>query len=268
MPEGHTMHRLARLHQRRFAGAAVQVSSPQGRFAAGAELVDGRRLVKADAHGKHLFHRYGPDAVVHVHLGLYGKFEVHKLPVTEPRGAVRMRLVGATHWTDLRGATVCEVLTDADVDVLVARLGPDPLRRDADPERAWARVAKSRVAVGALLMDQSVLAGVGNVYRAEVLFRHGIGPHRRGQDLDRAEWDVLWLDLVELMAVGVRRGCIVTVRAEHDHGDQPAGRQRSAGSRSYVYRRGGLPCRVCATAVRTETMAGRNLFWCSTCQPD
>src|SRR5215469_17615877 len=103
MPEGHTLHRLARLHQRRYAGSPVAVSSPQGRFAAGASLVDGRVLVRAEAHGKHLLHVYGPDLTVHVHLGLYGTFNETELPETEPVGQVRMRLVGQTHWADLRG---------------------------------------------------------------------------------------------------------------------------------------------------------------------
>src|SRR5918998_2480350 len=110
MPEGHTLHRLADLHQRRFAGRPVAVSSPQGRFAAGAALVDGRVLERAEAHGKHLFHGYGADLVVHVHLGLYGVFSDGPLPVPEPRGQVRMRMAGRTHWTDLRGATACELL--------------------------------------------------------------------------------------------------------------------------------------------------------------
>ena len=68
MPEGHTLHRLATLHHRRYVGRPVAVSSPQGRFVTDAELVDGRVLEAAEAHGKHLFHHYGPDLVVHVHL--------------------------------------------------------------------------------------------------------------------------------------------------------------------------------------------------------
>ncbi len=64
-------------------------------------------------------------------------------------------------------------------------------------------------------MDQKVIAGVGNVYRAEVLFRHGIDPYRTGRDLTRAEWDTVWADLVELMREGVRNNRIDTVRPEH-----------------------------------------------------
>jgi endonuclease VIII len=158
MPEGHTLHRLARTHRRRYAGKAVAVSSPQGRFATSAEIVDGRVLERTEAHGKHLFHHYGPDLVVHVHLGLYGAFSDEPLPVAEPRGQVRMRMVGRTHYADLRGPTACELITDAEAAAVHARLGEDPLRRDADPERAWARISRSRAPLATLLMDQSVIA--------------------------------------------------------------------------------------------------------------
>ncbi|WP_018685162.1 Fpg/Nei family DNA glycosylase [Actinokineospora enzanensis] len=266
MPEGHTLHRLARLHQRRYAGTEVSVSSPQGRFVA--SPVDGSVFRRAEAHGKHLFHVYGPDRVVHVHLGLYGTFAEAPLPVAAPVGQVRMRLVGPTHWTDLRGPTRCELLTDVEVDALRARLGPDPLRRDADPARAWDRISRSRSSLAVLLMDQSVIAGVGNVYRAELLFRHGIHPSLPGRALDPALWSDMWADLVTLMRLGVRRGRIDTVRDEHlPEATGRAPRQDRHGGEVYVYRRAGLPCLVCGTEVRTEVLAGRNNFWCPTCQP-
>jgi endonuclease-8 len=262
MPEGHTLHRLARLHQRRFAGTPVSVWSPQGRFA-DAALVDGQVFRKASAWGKHLFHHYAGGEIVHVHLGLYGTFREHRTPMPEPRGAVRMRMVGADYGADLRGPTACEVVDEAQVSAILDRLGPDPLRSDADPSEAWARISKSRRAIGALLMDQSVLAGVGNVYRSELLFRHGIDPYRPGRDIDRSEFDSAWTDLVELMNVGVRRGRIIVVRPEHDEGAPAYGPRRP---RTYVYRRTGEPCRLCGTPVRTAEMEGRNLFWCPGCQ--
>ncbi|MDQ2788685.1 MAG: Fpg/Nei family DNA glycosylase, partial [Actinomycetota bacterium] len=180
MPEGHTTHRLAGEHQRRYAGSPVAVSSPQGRFAAAAAQLDGRVLQRAQAHGKHLFHVYNPDLVVHVHLGLYGSFTDATLPVQPQQGQVRMRLVGSTHWTDLRGPAACELLTQTEVDAVRARLGPDPLRRDADPDRAWARISRSRAPLATLLMNQAVISGIGNVYRAELLFRHRLDPQRPG----------------------------------------------------------------------------------------
>ena len=225
--------------------------------------MSGRVLKKASAWGKHLFHHYEGGRVVHVHLGLYGSFSESEVPMALPVGQVRMRMVGAEFGTDLRGPTVCQLIEEPDVDDVVARLGPDPLRKDADGEVAWKRIAKSRRPIGALLMDQTVIAGVGNVYRNELLFRHRIDPHRPGVDIDADEFAAMWTDLVELMKVGLRRGRIVVVEREHDHG-LPSYRQGRP--RTYVYRRAGEPCRVCGTTVLTAVLEGRNLFWCPNCQ--
>ncbi len=263
MPEGHTLHRLARDQQKLFAGKPVLACSPQGRFVDGAAMIDGRTLVRASAYGKHLFHDYGEDVTLHVHLGLYGKFTTGSGEPPEPRGALRLRLVGDEVWTDLRGATACELLEPPDVDRLLARLGPDPLRPRSDPDLAYRRIARSRVSIGALLMDQSVLAGIGNVYRAELLFRHRQDPFAPGTSIEPELWQDMWADLVALMRSGVRTGRIVTIDAGH----RP--RKRGALTREesvFVYRRTGLPCRVCGTAVRTQIMVDRNLFWCPSCQ--
>lgn len=240
----------------------MRVSSPQGRFA-DAKKVDGRRFERASAWGKHLFHHYADGSIVHVHLGLYGTFTEAPVPMSLPVGQVRMRIVGDEYGTDLRGPTVCEVIDEAQVSAIAARLGPDPLRRDADPRGSWERISKSRKSIGALLMDQSVIAGVGNVYRSELLFRHGIDPYRSGRSIDLVEFSDMWTDLVELMKVGVRRGKIVVVNPEHDHGAPSYATDRP---RTYVYRRSGDPCRVCGTPVRTAELEGRNLFWCPACQ--
>nr|WP_187701450.1 Fpg/Nei family DNA glycosylase [Dietzia sp. E1] len=264
---------MARLHTEYFAGGPVRVSSPQGRFADHV-VVDGRHFDRATAVGKHLFHHYEGGLAVHVHLGLYGFFDTHLVPEGQdppaPVGQVRMR-VGAiadgapAHWVDLRGPTRCEVIAEAEVGAVRDRLGPDPLDPDAEPERAWARIARSARPIGALLMDQKVLAGVGNVYRAEVLFRHGIDPFRPGKDLDRAQFDAVWDDLVALMEIGVRTGAIHTIRPEHDHGDVP--RRGADRPRNYVYQRDGWECRVCGDQVRQQAMEARTLYWCPTCQP-
>jgi len=263
MPEGHTLHRLARQHQRRFGRAPVVVSSPQGRFEEGAAAVSGRVLKKATAWGKHLFHHFEGGRVVHVHLGLYGTFTEAPVPLPLPVGQVRMRMLGSEYGTDLRGPTVCEVIDEPEIADVVARLGPDPLRPDADPALAWRRISKSRRPIGALLMDQGVIAGVGNVYRSELLYRHRIDPLRPGTDIGGDEFDALWTDLVALMKVGVRRGKIVVVQPEHDHGPPS---YRPGRPRTYVYRRASEPCRVCGTGIRTTVLEGRNLFWCPACQ--
>jgi endonuclease-8/formamidopyrimidine-DNA glycosylase len=267
VPEGHTLHRLARDQSLAFAGRPVHVTSPQGRFAAGAALLDDRVLDEVTAHGKHLFACFGADTL-HVHLGLYGSYTAGTGAPPPPRGALRMRWQGEGPdglgvWTDLRGATACEVLAAPEVDRILDRLGPDPLRPRSDGAVAHRRIAGSRTAIGALLMDQSVLAGVGNVYRAEILFRHRISPFRPGRDVGAEEWQALWDDLVVLLRAGVRMGRIVTTH--------PADRSRRSGAvrredAHYVYRRTGLPCRICGTEVRTEEMVGRNLYWCPVCQ--
>lgn len=266
MPEGHTLHRLARLHNQRYAGHKVQVSSPQGRFAVEAERLDGRLFAGAEAYGKHLFHDYGPYGVVHVHLGLIGMVTEFALPEPAPVGQVRMRLVGPTHGTDLRGPNLCELVSGAYIDICTSKLGPDPLRDDADPEVAAARIGRSAKPIAALLLDQAVVAGVGNVYRAELLFRHGIDPMTPGRAVV-GRWPELWQDLVPLMQHGVRTGSIDTVRPEHM--PEATGREPRAdrhGGEVYVYRRAGMPCHVCGTEVAMTELMARKLYWCPTCQ--
>lgn len=269
MPEGHTLRRLANDLSEAFSGRRVQVSSPQGRFAADAALLDGSVLTGADSAGKHLFVEFEADRVVHVHLGLIGKFDIHPgPPPAVATGQVRLRLADGTSYADLRGATRCELVTTARRDEITAGLGPDPLRPDADWRRAWARISRSHRPIGDLLLDQSVLAGVGNVYRAEVLHRHRIHPLRPGRTLRVSQFHAMWEDLVELMAYGVRTGTIDTVRPEHTpEAMERAPREDDHGGEVYVYRRTGQACHVCGATVRTEVLAGRNLFWCPRCQP-
>ncbi len=264
MPEGHTLHRLARDLRRVFAdGQVLRVTSPQGRFTDAAALLDGSPLERTEAHGKHLFLGFPARRWVHIHLGLYGTITVGGTPAPVPVGALRLRLEAAERYADLRGATVCELIGPAEKAVIHARLGADPLRRDAHPERSWNRISTSRTPIGILLMDQRIIAGVGNVFRAEVLFRHRMSPFRAGHDVTRGEWEAIWADLTTLLRAGVRMNRIVTTRVEH----RPRRTRRPTREESfYVYRRAGEPCRICGTAVRTEPMQARNLYWCPTCQ--
>ena len=276
MPEGHTLRRLADDLAEAFAGRQVRVSSPQGRFAAEAAVLDGTELVSADSAGKHLFVDFAGGHVVHIHLGLIGSFRIFAGAAPEPVGQVRLRLEAGEEgadgrepaYADLRGATRCALITPVERDAVVRRLGPDPLRADADPGRAWDRIRGSNRPVGDLLMDQEVIAGVGNVYRAEVLFRHRIHPLRPGRTLRRSQFQAMWDDLVELMAEGVKVNRIDTVREQHTPeamGRDP--RKDDHGGEVYVYRRHDLDCHVCGTRIRTEVLSGRNLFWCPRCQP-
>jgi endonuclease-8 len=267
VPEGHTIHSLAQDYADRFRGTTPRVTSPQGKFSDAADLLTGAELTRTEAHGKHLFLRFRDSDWVHIHLGLFGKVAFGDAPAPPPTDTVRLRLVNATSYADLRGPTTCALLTDAEKAAVHDRLGPDPLRPDADPAAAHARICRSRTSIAALLMDQKVIAGVGNIYRAEVLFRHRIDPYRPGRDLTAAEWDAIWTDLVALMHEGVRHNRIDTVRPEHSPeatGRPP--RDDAHGGEVYVYRRAAMPCHICGTAIRTAELAGRNLFWCPTCQ--
>jgi formamidopyrimidine-DNA glycosylase len=264
----------------------VRASALQDRFGTGAATLNGGTVVRTDAWGKHLFVRIDPSPAgprggtaaagraarsgrtiwLHIHLGLYGRFTIGHGEAPAPQGALRLRLESERGWADLRGAITCELLDDEQRDVLISRLGEDPLQKKADPLRPWSRIARSRVSIAALLMQQDVLAGVGNVYRAEILFRQRIGPHLPGQSLSQEQWLDLWSDLRVLMRAGVRAGRIVTTRPTH----RPPG-PRSPVPREdsfYVYRRAGEPCRLCGEPVRIELLAGRNLYWCTTEQPD
>lgn len=265
MPEGHTLHRLALDLTQAFGWRVVSVTSPQGRFADSAAQLDGTRMVEATAHGKHLFCEFEGDRFLHVHLGLIGSFELG--PPDPPRGEVRARIATDQAAADLRGPQLCVLSTRAEIASQVAVLGPDPLRADGDPDLAWRRIHRATQPIAALLMDQTILSGVGNVYRAEVLFRNRIDPHRSGNKLSQRSWRGIWADLVELMPQGVADNRIDTVRPEHTPeamGRPP--RQDDHGGEVYVYRRAGMACLVCGSKVRTEVLAGRNLFWCGRCQ--
>ncbi len=263
MPEGHTIHRIARDHGMYLTGRVVGVSSPQGRFAADAAVVDGDVLEGIEAYGKHLFYRWQHGHVGHVHLGLFGKFRVsagadHPAPI----GEVRMRMTTDAVAIDLAGPTACTIGTVAERDAIVRRLGPDPLRKDAKPQLTIDRIRKSRQPIGALLLDQKVLCGVGNVYRAEALFVNGIHPSRSGEDCSVVELEALWTVIVAMLRQGVKDNRIITV--DRRELDLPSGRLRR-GEATYVYHRD--RCLRCTTPILTVELGGRPCYYCPICQP-
>jgi endonuclease VIII len=261
VPEGHTIHRLAGEPVAVVAGERVSVSSPQGRFP-GADVVDGDVLERTDAWGKHLFHHYEGGGIVHVHLGLFGTFRRHDTPPPEPRDTVRMRIATGSDVVDLTGATACELLTPDEKDAVLDRLGPDPIRRGADPDLAFAALQRRRTGIGRALLDQGVVAGVGNVYRAEVLFVHGLHPEVPANEVDEATWVAMWGTLVEWMRLGVRQRRIITT--DPDEIGVPHGRM-TRDDRLHVYRR--ERCRRCGNPIRRWDLAGRWAYACESCQP-
>ncbi len=265
MPEGHTIHRLARDLARDLTGHEVATDHRQDRFASGARALDGRVLDDTSALGKHLFLHWtetaerGPE-VLHIHLGLFGRFRRQTLPAPVPSEALRIRLIGPDRAWDLTGAITCDLRAPDVLDEVAAKLGPDPLRSDADPHCFVTRVRRSGRAIGDLLLDQAVIAGVGNVYRAEVLHLVGIHPAREGRSLSEAELLAIWGTTVEQLRLGVRRNRIVTVPLE----GRAASRVRRADA-VHVYKQ--ARCRSCGSAVERSDVGGRNMFACATCQP-
>jgi endonuclease-8 len=267
MPEGHTIHRLARDQTLTLARQTLRVSSPQGRFAAGAKELDGRRLGRIEAAGKHLFYHFGrrgkaAAVVLHVHLGLFGKYRTHDNPPPPPRGAVRVRFIAKRHTVDLNGPNQCEVISPAEAKDLIDRLGPDPLRDDADPARAWQRINASRQPIGLLLMDQGVIAGIGNIYRSEILHLLGIHPRTPGVQLTRPQFNAMWKLAVRLLRLGVKHNRIITI----DEKGLPKDVSRL--SRKKLFRIFKKPnCPACGGEIERLVMASRKVFACPACQP-
>ncbi|RKR74628.1 Fpg/Nei family DNA glycosylase [Frondihabitans australicus] len=324
MPEGHSVHRIANQFRASFVGKPVEVTSPQGRFAAGAAKLDGATIVDAKAVGKQMFLEFDNGLFLTVHLGLYGSWDFagdfSLDPTTrsakgrmgqtnmrgtelvdsagedswksigaprrarmrmsesekreddidvfppEPIGAVRVRILAETVVADLRGPTKCDVATPEEVDATIAKLGPDPLvdspKKGAD--RFYERVHKTKTMIGLLLMDQSVVAGVGNVYRAELLYRARLNPHTPGNEVPEETVRALWKDWTKLLKSGVELGQMMTM--SHLSKKSYAAAMKSRDDRHWVYHREGLPCRTCGTNILMEEAAGRKLYWCPVCQ--
>ena len=261
MPEGHIIHRVAADHCRDFAGQMLTVSSPQGRFRSGAKILNERVLRRVDAHGKHLLYDWD-GKTLHVHLGLYGKFRRHKSPPAEPRGAVRLRVVGAKWSFDLNGPAACELLSDSGVKKLLSRLGADPLRDDADPCLVWDRLRRTRAPIGTVLLNQQIIAGVGNVYRSEILHLLNIHPARKANSLSRKEFDDLWSLTVRLLRIGKRYNRIIV--ADPAEVGKPRSRMNGR-ERLLIYKKD--ICSRCETPIESWELAGRRAFVCPMCQP-
>ncbi len=331
MPEGHSVHRIARQFDRNFIGKQLQASSPQGRFADGAAVLDGREAISVQAVGKQMFLEAEGDVWLRVHLGLYGAWDFAGEILLDPTiasangrmgqtnqrgtdlddpilddagenslssigaprrtrvhvrmseqtqgladdgeqwpppvvGQVRLRLMTDITVADLRGPTACVLQTPEEMLASVAKLGPDPLVGDpaTNEERFVQAVRKKPTVIALLLMDQSVVSGIGNVYRAEMLFRQRLNPHTPGRDVPEEIVRELWRDWVRLIAIGVETGQMMTM--DDLEPDQYRAAMASRDDRHWVYRRAGLPCRICGTSIAMEEIGARKLYWCPRCQ--
>ena len=258
MPEGHTIHRAAMDHHKVLAGDKLTVQSPQGRFAEGAQHLSGKLCIAVEAFGKHLIYRFEAGDSLHIHLGLFGKIRKHKLPLKEPRGAVRVRLISDTHAIDINGPSICEVLNIEALMKLTARVGPDVLRSDANPDLAFKRISKSKSSIGSLIMNQSVMAGIGNIYRTEILWRQAVHPETLGKNIDRQTFDRIWNDAKALLTLGVKNNAIITKRG--------AGRFKSKYRENFnIFAKESCP--DCKGEIRRLEINGRRAFVCEICQP-
>jgi len=261
VPEGHTIHRLARDLNRTFRDQPLRASSPQGRFEAGAKRIDKQTCDGFEAFGKHLIGHFASGDVLHVHLGLIGKFRKAK---GEPVGAVRLRLSHDDVNWDLRGPMVCDVGPPELADEVAGSIGPDPLRRSDSSQDFIAAMGRRRIAVGAALLDQKIVAGIGNVYRSEILFIAGISPHTPANELDEDSLQQIWDLSVEQLELGEKLNRIVTV--DPDQAGYKNARSIPRGERLYAYKRGGEPCRVCDESIQLTEVGGRKMWECPQCQ--
>lgn len=262
MPEGNEIHRFAERHAAAFQGRRVRVDSPNGGFP-DAQILNGRTLRSVEAVGKHLGYTFGRDLILHIHLGMYGDFREGKLPLPPKKGALRLRIYTRKDWIELRGGTDTSIFDEEKWRALLARLGPDPLREDDQAGNAFARIERRNTPIGLLLMDQSVIAGIGNIFRAELLYRAGINPDRRGKEVGRTALRGIWKDARTLMKTAMDDRRIVTTRRK----DRPHRRGSALDDEvHYVYRRQGRPCYVCGATIERKDMGGRTVYWCPVCQ--
>ncbi|MER7441387.1 DNA-formamidopyrimidine glycosylase family protein [Micromonospora avicenniae] len=247
MPEGHLIHRYAREQHAALAGTAPTLTSPQGRFDPGPYA--GRTLQAVEAYGKHLLYHFDDRPALHVHLGMRGLWLRYDDPTVTPRKGVRLRIATDAVAYDLIAPIRCEPLPGDGERALRASLGPDPLRADADADEAVRRLATAGGAVGAAVLDQSLWAGIGNAWRAELLFLAGLDPDARriGAPAARRLWELA----AEYLALGRDAGQVIS--------DPTAPDER------WVYKR--AACRRCGSPVRRWELGARTAYACPVDQP-
>ena len=271
MVEGHSVHRVASMHRKRLVGKSFFAWSPNGRFAEGANAINGKVFSRIEAVGKNLFAFFDTDGggkntqgeedtvVMHVHFGMAGNWAVYVNEVApEPTKTNRLRLEYPGMVADLSAMTVQHGGMKLYHEKR-SKLGEDPLRADADPEQLWCRVQKSSKSIGALIMDQSYFTGPGNIYRAEICFKAGIHPNRVGKTLLRHEFDKVWYHTKDLLERGYTSGSILTVDPEEA---RALGKARM---RRYIYNT--AKCPRCSSSIKSWQIASRTCYACPKCQP-
>ena len=264
MPEGHTIHRLAADLEKDLSNGPVTALSPQGRFSDGASLIDGTHMLRSEAWGKHLFCWWETGHILHIHLGLIGKFRKFDLH-HQPSETVRLRLETASVAWQLTGPQTCSVIDEDEWAYRISKLGPDPLRLGKRGGKEFCEnILSTSIPLGAALLNQQFIAGIGNVYRSEILFLNGIRPDVSGKELTLKQAEEIWDTTVMLLRKGKAWNRIVTITPE-DHGSRVTKKALDENA-LYVYKRGGLSCRRCSGFITQSTSAGRSIWYCPSCQ--
>ncbi|BDA51318.1 probable endonuclease 8 1 at N-terminal half [Coccomyxa sp. Obi] len=263
MVEGHQCHRVVHAHRKALLGQRFKAESPNGKFTDGAKAINQQPLNRIECHGKNLFYFFGEGnetVVLHVHFGMSGAFR------TLPRGDAPPETTPNTRLL-LTGERLVALLSAMIVqhggmelyEEKLAKLGPDPLREDADKERLWEVMQKSKKSIGQLLMDQTAVAGIGNIYRAEILFKAGVHPEEPGRLVDRAGFELIWRHSVDLLRRGFKSGSILTVDPDEAKVLGPPWQRR------YIYNH--KSCGRCGSPILTWLIQARTCYACATCQP-
>ncbi len=263
MPEGDSIFRLAAKLRPYLVGKVLaRVAFP--RKALDAERLQGKRVASVDAMGKNLLVRCDDGVTLHAHLRLTGRFRV--VPLWDKRGDRSASVILETDRARVVGTDVpvVRVLSAAELrrDPRLRALGPDPLKDDFDVERAIANLRGLRdSSIAEALLDQRALAGLGNVYKCEVLFRRKLDPFTRVGAIDDETLRALVTDAVDLLRWNARR----QARGSRERLTRTNGPRTAAGQS--VYGRARRPCFDCGTEVKAAAQGGRTTYWCPTCQP-
>jgi endonuclease VIII len=273
VPEGDTIFRAARTLHRALAGSVV--TSFESVLPALTRIHDdapitGRTIEHVETIGKHLLMHFSGDLVLRTHMRMHGSWHIYRRgePWQRPRG--QMRLVIGTDTFEAVGFNipVAEFLRGADLarHRQLRQLGPDVLADDFDPAEAARRLrAQAATPVADALLNQRVLAGLGNVYKSEVLFICRVNPFTVVSDVTDAQIDAIVETSRRLLCANVSEGLAPMTTY--------GGYRRTTGrsdprERLWVYGRAGLPCRRCGTPIRLHKQgdAARLTYWCEECQ--
>ncbi|WBU37621.1 DNA-formamidopyrimidine glycosylase family protein [Homoserinibacter sp. YIM 151385] len=258
MPEGDTVWRAARAQHAALAGQVLERSDLRVPRFATADL-SGETVHEVVARGKHLLHRIG-DLTLHTHLKMEGRWTAMPRGDRWPRPAHEARVVLETTTTQAVGFSlgIVELVPTAEEDRVVGHLGPDILGPDWDAARAVANLeADAERPAFVAVLDQRNLAGLGNVYANELLFLRGIDPHRPVREV---------ADVPALVDLASR-----LILANRDRSMRITTGDSRPGARTWVYGRGGRPCRRCGTRIRrgelgADELSERIITWCPSCQ--